>query len=395
MKKILFVNGSYNEIPLIKAAHELGMYVITSGNDQHGEGHKYANEYCSCDYSNKEAIYRLAKIKKVDAICSCGNDLGAISAAYACDKLGLPGHDCFENACMLHEKDKFKELVRELNLSSPKSFPFSNINKAIEHLKNVSFPQIVKPVDLGGGKGISIVNSYEAGKNAIIQAFNKSKNKHIVIEDYIEGKQQGVTCYIHNGKVVFDYSTDDFSYLNPYMVAFCFGPRCVEYAKIRDKIIMDVELIANYRKLHNGMLTIQFILKDGKPYYIETMRRCLGNMHYLCMSKDYGINFYKLFVANEAGLDCEELIANIKWRGTFSGFVGLYAPKNGVIKSIDIDQNFSKTVFDSYMLYGPGYEVRDYLNDKIGNLFFSFNSEYEKCLFMNKTKEIFSMTMEE
>ena len=318
MKKILFVNGSFNEIPLIKAAHRLGLYVITSGNDPSGEGHKYANEYRPCDYSNKEAIYSLAKELDVCAICSCGNDFGAISAAYASEKLGLPGHDSFDNSRIFHEKDEFKKLVKEIGLPSPKSTPFTDIESAYKYIEKVSLPLIVKPVDLGGGKGVSVVNSIADGMEAVKNAFLVSKNKHIVIEEYIVGKQQGVTCYIHNKKVVFDYSTDDYSYLNPYMVAFSFGNRCSGYEKIREKIICDIERIANYRNIHDGFFTIQFILKDGIPYYIETMRRCLGNMHYLCMSKDYGINLYELFVANESGLPCEGLINRIKWRGTYS-----------------------------------------------------------------------------
>ena len=394
MKKILFVNGSFNEIPLIKAAHHLGFYVITSGNDAGGEGHKYANEYCPRDYSDKEAIYNLAKELKVDAICSCGNDFGAISAAYASQKLGLPGHDSFENSRIFHEKDEFKKLVKEIGLPSPKSVPFTNQETALQYIKEASFPLIIKPVDLGGGKGVSVVNNCLEGENAIRYAFSVSKNKHIVIEEYVVGKQQGVTCYIHNGKVVFDYSTDDYSYLNPYMVAFSFGNSCAGYDKIREKLIHDIEKIANYKKIHDGFFTIQFILKDGIPYYIETMRRCLGNMHYLCMLKDFGINLYELFVANESGLPCEELISKIKWQGTYSGFVGLYAPQNGRIKTITINERFQKSIFDSYMLFGPGHIVSDYLHEKIGHLFFTFSSKEERDYFLKHIQDIYTLVME-
>ena len=61
MKKMLFVNGNYNDIPLIESAHKFGYYVITSGNDPKGEAHPFGDEYCPCDYSNKEAMLKLAK----------------------------------------------------------------------------------------------------------------------------------------------------------------------------------------------------------------------------------------------------------------------------------------------------------------------------------------------
>ena len=122
MKKVLFANGSYNEIPLIKSAKKLGYYVITSGNDSKGEGHQYADEYIACDYSNKEALLKIAEDNHVDAICSCGNDFAAISAAYVAEKMNLPGHDSYENSRFFHEKNKFKELCKALNLPTSKSF---------------------------------------------------------------------------------------------------------------------------------------------------------------------------------------------------------------------------------------------------------------------------------
>ena len=42
--KLLLLGGSHAEIPLILAAKELGYYVITTGNDQKGLGHSYANK---------------------------------------------------------------------------------------------------------------------------------------------------------------------------------------------------------------------------------------------------------------------------------------------------------------------------------------------------------------
>ena len=217
MKKILFVNGNFNDIPLIESAHKLGMYVITSGNDPKGEGHAFSDMYVPCDYSNKEAMLNIAKQLQIDAVCSCGNDFGATTAAYIAEKLNLPGHDSYKVSKIFHEKDEFKKIAEKYGLLSPKSRSFLSENDAIKYLSKVEFPQIVKPVDLGGGKGISVANTIEQGINSIRTAFAKSKVKHIVIEDYIQGTQHGFICYIKNSKVVFDYSTNDYSYLNPDM----------------------------------------------------------------------------------------------------------------------------------------------------------------------------------
>ena len=393
MKKMLFVNGSYNEIPLIKAAHNLGYYVITSGNDPSGEGHKYANEYIPCDYSNKEAIYDIARTEKVDAICSCGNDFGAISAAYASEKLGLPGHDSYENSRVFHEKDCFKKLVKELDILSPKSYSFTNEEEAMRYIKSAEFPQIIKPVDLGGGKGISVINKLDEAEIAIKNAFKASKIKHIVIEDYISGKQQGITVFIKDKKVVFEYSTDDYSLLNPFMVWVAYGSPAYCYSEYREMLLYEIEKLAKYKNIADGFLTIQYILKDGKPYLLETMRRCLGNCHYKCMTKDTGVDFYEWFIASEAGLDCSKYIESVRFKNQKSGFLGIYGDKAGKIKSISINEKLQTLLFDSVMLHGPGYELKDYLGDKLGMMFYTLKDSDEEW-FNNNMRDMFKVEME-
>ncbi len=391
MKKILFVNGSYNEIPLIKAAKKLGYFVITSGNDPHGAGHAYGDKYCPCDYSNKEAILEVAQKEKVDAVCSCGNDFGAVSSSYIAEKMNLPGHDSFVNAKIFHEKDEFKKMVEKLNLPSPKSYSFVDLNKALEHVKRCNFPIIVKPVDLGGGKGISICKNLDEGIKGVNDAFKASKIKHVVIEDYIVGEQMAYICFIKNEKVVWSYLTNDYSYLNPYMVWF--DARVTK--SVADKLIpimeSDVNKVAKSCHVADGFLTIQLMVKDGKPYYLETMRRCLGNYHYYVISKDIGVDMYEWFVANECGLDTSKYIDALVDKSIMSGFMGIYADHNGTIDKIVIDPEFKKICFDSLMLNEKDYVVDDYLHDKLGMVFFTFDNDEQRSYFINKRMSLFKV----
>lgn len=375
MKKMLLLNGSFNELRLIHAAHRLGYYVITSGNDSSGEGHKYANEYCPCDYSDKEAVYQLAKQKGVDVICACSNDFGALSAAYACEKLGIPGHDKYEICRFFHEKDCFKKLAKELDLSTPAAAWFDCLDDAVAYIDSLSyFPQIVKPADLSGGKGIKKVCDKTEAKKAVKEAFSRSKIKRVLIEEYIEGQQQGITVFVQNKKVVLEYATNDYSYVNPYMVWMACPP-ADNYQSIRNIIVDDIEKIAKEKDIADGFFTIQYIVRDGKPYYVETMRRSLGNQHYLCMSKDTGVDYYELYILSQCGEDCSEVLKPVHVPKCYSGFMAIFAPSNGVIKSVEIVPEFQKKLFDIKMLNGPGYCVTDYLTDKIGTLYFTLRKE--------------------
>lgn len=384
MKRMLMVNGTLNDVPLVEAAQKLGFYVITSGADAEGEAHKYANEYRAADYSDKEAIYQLAKELKVDAICSCGNDLCAMSAAYAAEKLGLPGHDSYETAKVFHEKDAFHKVTQELGLSVPWSESFEDLDDALSYVETAELPAIIKPTDLGGGKGISVAYTVEEAKEAVRNAMNTSKAKRIVVEQFITGTQHCFICYLANEKVVFDYSSNDTSYMDSYMVWTSSGYPADGYDQVRGKIIEDIELLARSIHAKDGILTVQYMMCNGKPYYLETMRRCLGNFHFYCISRDIGVSFYEWYVASEAGLDCEKYWKNVHFDGKTSGFIGLYATENGVIDRIEVDDDFAKLIFKRCMFHGPGYVINDYMHDKIGNYLFTFDNVSQRDDFISR-----------
>ena len=77
---------------------------------------------------------------------------------------------------------------------------------------------------------------------------------------------------------------------------------------------------------------------------------------------------------------------------TYSGFMAVFAPSNGVVKSIEIDPAFQTKLFDIKMLNGPGYSVTDYLNDKIGTLYFTLKKEDLDWFGKNKMN-LFRVTM--
>ena len=156
-KRVLIPNGNYTDIRLIKAFKKMGFYVITSGNAPELEGHKYADEYVPFDYSDHDGMLALAKSLNIDYISACSNDFGVTTAAYVAENMGLPGHDTFENARIIAEKDLFKKFAMANNLQVIPSHGFEDIDSAMLFAKETDYPIIVKPSDLGGGKGVTRV----------------------------------------------------------------------------------------------------------------------------------------------------------------------------------------------------------------------------------------------
>ena len=201
MKKLLVLNGSHSDIPLIKAGKARGYHVITSGNNPDLIGHSYADEYVYGDFSDPEGMLQIFKDKNIDFVCSCANDFGAITASYLSGNLKLPGHDTYENTLTIHHKDKFKEFSDKYEIHTPKAKSFDSVDSALVYADNITYPQIIKPIDLTGGKGVTTVDNYETYKAAVIKAFEMSKQKRRVIEPFIKGTYQSFSTFIVDKKV--------------------------------------------------------------------------------------------------------------------------------------------------------------------------------------------------
>ena len=373
-KRILVPNGSYTEIRLIQAYKKMGLYVITSGNAPELEGHKYADEYVCHDYSDYEGMLEIAKELKIDYVSSCANDFGVITAAYIAEKLGLPGHDSFETTRIIAEKDRFKQFAQEHGLLVIPSVGFHDMDSAVAFAETTKYPIIVKPTDLTGGKGVARADSFVEAKEAIAEAFNRSKAKNIVIEPFVEGSQHSFCAFVVDGKVVTYSSYNEYGSPNdPYLVGYTTSP-AKDISNIADIMTEQIEIMANLLKLNDGIFHIQYRMHEGRPLIMECMRRCLGNHALLSSSIQSGFNWEEWEARAYCGLDCSEIPSN----NGASKFISEYyiqAEKNGIVKNVIIDSALAEYIHTSIMQWEPGMVIDNYCVDKLGFLFFEFPSE--------------------
>lgn len=376
MKKMLILNGSHSDIQLIQEAKYLGYYTITLGNRPDLIGHRYSDEYKNIDFSDKETVYEFAKQEKVDAICACANDFGALSTAYAAERLGLNGHDKYETALILHHKDKFKEFARKYNIKTPLADNFDSLEKALSVKNNYEYPLIVKPVDLTGGKGVTRVNEVEDYEHAVKRAFEMSKEKKIIIEPFIEGTYHSFSTFLVNKKVRAYFSDNEYSYLNPFLVTTSAHPATdIEFAE--KTLIEEAEKIANILNLVDGVFHIQYIMKDKKLYIIEITRRCSGDWYPEPVMHALNQNWAKWIIMAEAGMDCSNIPFIKDKKNVFCGRHCIMGKKNGKVKDIYFSPEIQKNIYKSFIWFKPNYEITNFMVDKLGILFLEYETEEE------------------
>ncbi|MBQ2077807.1 MAG: ATP-grasp domain-containing protein, partial [Bacteroidales bacterium] len=185
-KKLMLLGGIRYLLPVIKAAHEQGYYVITADYIPDNIAHKYSDEYVNVSIIDKEAVLKVAREKQIDGIMSFGVDPGVVSASYVQTQMGLPSFGPFESVCILQNKDKFRAFLTEHGFNVPKAKGYSKTEDAMADASIWEYPVIVKPTDAAGSKGVTRVDEPSQLKAAVKYAFDKSLSGHIIIEDFIE-----------------------------------------------------------------------------------------------------------------------------------------------------------------------------------------------------------------
>lgn len=375
-RRLLILNGSWGEVPLIRAAHELGFHVITSGNKPQAFGHQFADEYICGDYSNGEDMVRVAKEANADAVCACANDLGGITACYVAEKLGLPGHDSYETCLILHHKDKFKRFARENDIMTPLAEEFTSSEQAKAWAKTTPYPIIIKPVDMFSGVGINRADDYEQAVGAIDVAFSTGRSPRIIIEPFIIGTSHSFSTFLVKQKVVAYYSDNEYTTLNPYWISLSAAPATdVEYVK--DALIEQSNKIAKLLNLVDGIFHIQYIMdSDHKPYILEITRRCSGGHFPDQIECAIGVPWAKWIIMAESGMDCSELCCDNP-QDKFTGRYCILSKRNGKVRSIHIHEDMKKHIFRCLIWGDKGYEVTDYMHDTLGVFSYRFDDRDE------------------
>ena len=374
-RKLLLTNCGHSEIPLIVAARHMGWQIITTGLNHNGIGHILADKTVLGDFSDKDFIYNLAKKEKVDAIVSGCEDAAYLSAAYACDKLGLPGHDSYEVAKIIHNKMKFRNVMRTLRLPTPTFCLCKSINEAVIASREISFPLVVKAPDRNSGIGINICRSIIDLESAVIKSLSVTDCDYVLLEKYIEGTRHAANVIFEKQRIIKSFFDDEQYYLNPYLVAGASSPSGL-YHYTMIQVIKQLESIAKHLNLCDGMFHVQFIVdKNGIPFLIDPCRRIPGGLYLLLIRYSGGYDCAECVIRAETGEN--EICPDDRWGRRFIGREYIMSNTCGTIKNITIDSDIKEKIVDHFIWGKSGDVITNPLTYKAGIIFMEFENYHE------------------
>jgi len=203
LEKLLILGATVNQLPFVGIAKKRGYYTITLDNVPENVCHKFSDKSVNISTVDKDLVLNFAKREKVNGIVTCASDLALPTVAYVCNNLNLPSVSN-ESVSTTINKNLFRNFLVKNKLMTPKHFVFSNNKEAFETLKNLKGRWIIKPVDNSGSKGLYMINSGNTKDNLkeiTENAFNFSRSKKVILEEYIVGNNCSVDGFINNGRM--------------------------------------------------------------------------------------------------------------------------------------------------------------------------------------------------
>lgn len=379
-KKLMLLGGLRYLLPVIEAAHKLGIYVITCDYLPDNIAHKYSDEYHNVSIVDKDAVLELARKLQIDGIMSFAVDPGVMTAAYVQEQMGLPGNP-YESVCILQNKDRFRNFLTQHGFNVPKAKGFASIEDALSEKYWFPWPVIVKPTDSAGSKGVTRVDRLEDLEPALKVAFEHSISGRVIVEEFIEkqGCSSDTDCFSVDGKLKFvSFSAQRFDEdaPNPYTPSAYSWPSTFTKEQ-EEELTSEIQRLLTLLGMRTSIYNIETrVGVNGKPYIMEVSPRGGGNrlaeMLRYATGIDLIINAVRAAVGEEI-VDVEQKPYNGAWAE-----IVLHSDRDGVFQELSVNASaVNAKVIETDLWVKPGDSVRAFkgANDAIGTLVLNFDTE--------------------
>lgn len=385
MKKLMILGGSRYVIPVIKKAHELGIYVITCDYLPDNIGHKYADEYRNVSIIEKDKVLAVAQELQIDGIVSFATDPGVVTAAYVAEKMGLPFQGSYESTCILQDKGLFRKFLTDHGFNCPHAKRYEDIEAPFKDLDFFTWPVIVKPTDSAGSKGVMKVERPEDLREAIQTALVAAHNGAFIIEDFLtfEGYHSSTDPFTVDGKLVFATYSDqlfDPDADNPYTPAFIIWPTSMK-KEYQDELTSEIQRLMHLLHMGTGIYNIETcVANGGKPYIMEVSPRGGGCKIAELQKLAYGVDLIEAEVRKAVGLPVQD-IKQTQCDGYWCEMVVHARPgQEGHLKEICFDPEIKEKYIKVIDLTAkPGDMVHSFTgaNMSLGDIFMRFDTREE------------------
>lgn len=253
------------------------------------EGHYFSMMDGKVDDSKVDVFHEINIFEKerITDICKDTGITGVVAttelsvpiAAFVAEQLGLLGIP-YNVAQVITDKYRNRECIKGLTeLLSPKYVEATCIDDIID--SDVTYPMILKPINLGGKRGISVVNNKDELSQAFAYAkdsFRKGTTPVIIAEQFLEeGMECSVESITFKGKHTIIQITQKDSSGAPHCVELGHHQPAPLPKDIWDKVVRGVSSGLSAIGITNGPCHTEIKIVNNEVYLIEFNARPGGD----------------------------------------------------------------------------------------------------------------------
>ena len=382
MKKLMLLGGMRYLVPVIEAAHKLGVYVITCDYLPNNIAHKYSDEYCNVSILEKDKVLEKAKELKIDGILSFACDPGVVTAAYVAEKMGLPSSGPYESIEILQNKGKFRKFLTDNNFNVPVAKQYTDIETALNDIEMFNWPVIVKPTDSAGSKGVTKVVKKSELRDAINYALKFSHSNEFIIEDFLEkiGDSSDCDSFSVDGELKFvSFSAQKFdeNCENPYTPAAFTWPASIS-KEHQEELTNEIQRLLKLLDMKNSIYNIETReCTNGKAYIMECSPRGGGNRLAEMIRYMTGVDMITNIVKSALGMELD-VIEQKELKDNWAEII-LHSEKEGTFEKLWISEEISSNIVENDLWIETGTHVGGFsgANEAIGTMMLKFDSEIQ------------------
>lgn len=382
MKKLMLLGGMRYLVPVIEAAHKLGVYVITCDYLPNNIAHKYSDEYCNVSILEKDKVLEKARELKIDGILSFACDPGVVTAAYVAEKMGLPSSGPYESVEILQNKGKFRKFLTDNNFNVPVAKQYTDIETALNDIEMFNWPVIVKPTDSAGSKGVTKVVEKSELRDAINYALKFSHSNEFIIEDFLEkiGDSSDCDSFSVDGELKFvSFSAQKFdeNCENPYTPAAFTWPASIS-KEHQEELTNEIQRLLKLLDMKNSIYNIETReCTNGKAYIMECSPRGGGNRLAEMIRYMTGVDMITNIVKSALGMELD-VIEQKELKDNWAEII-LHSEKEGTFEKLWISEEISSNIVENDLWIETGAHVGGFsgANEAIGTMVLKFDSQIQ------------------
>ena len=183
-KKLLILGGNPETTPLVEVANRMGVKTIVTSARSSDAAKKAAWKSYDVDGMDIAGLIALASDEQVDGVLIGVADILVPSYCRVCDALELPCYATDSIVDVFAFKDRFKSTCERYGIHGVPEYRL-DANMHPDDIAKIRYPVMIKPVDNGGGVGMTVCYTENDLRPAVEKALAESKQKRFIVEKYM------------------------------------------------------------------------------------------------------------------------------------------------------------------------------------------------------------------